>query len=340
MVYEEVSRHGKTSFLIISCTHMNSILNCKKITFSQIDFDDVSYSISPVLDSVPDEKLKSSISRYGILRPPIVKEIDSDYFKIVAGRKILLACCSLYPGNTCACLTISPQVTEIVVFSILLAEKQLSHDLTPIEKAIFLQKITPIADEEKIIREFLPRLGLSPDSFSLQKTLNLLEFEDPILDAIHQGLINEVVAHDLMLLSPQDRMVLFNIIATLRLSFSFQKKLLSICLELAGRHNMSIATLLDNDEVHDILHHQNANPPQKTKNLMFWLSRKHMPRYSQAAEEFRRFIAAMRLPQNVSVAHAPSFEDESMTLSIIYPNRKSLQNAWEKIREATHDNDN
>jgi ParB family chromosome partitioning protein len=319
---------------------MNPILNFKKLTFSQIDFDDVSYSISLDLDIVPDEKLNSSISRHGILRPPIVKEIDSDYFKIVAGRKRLLAYWSLHPTNTCACLTISPQIAEVDVFSIMLEEKQLSRDLTTIEKAIFLHKITSVADEEKVIREFLPRLGLSPDSFSMQKTLKLLDFEDSILYGIHKGQINETVAHDFILLSPQDRMVLFKIIVNLRLSFSFQKKLLNICLELANRNNISIATLLDNDEVHNILQHQNANPPQKTKNLMLWLSRKHMPRYSQAAEEFRCFITAMQLPQNVSVAHTPSFEDESMTLSIIYPNRKSLQNAWEKIREATDDNDN
>jgi hypothetical protein len=73
---------------------------------------------------------------------------------------------------------------------------------------------------------------------------------------------------------------------------------------------------------------------------MLWLSRKHMPRSGQAVEEFTRFIAAMQLPQNVSVDHTPFFEDDAMTLSITFPNRKSLQHAWEKIRHATNRNDN
>jgi beta-mannanase len=65
-----------------------------------------------------------------------------------------------------------------------------------------------------------------------------------------------------------------------------------------------------------------------------------MPRYRQAAEEFRRLITAMQLPQNVSIAHTPFFEDDSMTLSITYPNRNSLQHAWKKISHTTKNSDN
>jgi hypothetical protein len=92
--------------------------------------------------------------------------------------------------------------------------------------------------------------------------------------------------------------------------------------------------------VQSILQHQDANPPQKTKNLMLWLYRRHMPRAQQAEEEFNRFISALQLPQNVSVGHTPFFEDDAMTLAITFPNRKSLQEAWKKIRHATDSTDN
>lgn len=319
---------------------MSPILNFKNIALSQIDFDDFSYSISPERDIVPDETLNKSISRHGILRPPIIKKIAPGFYNIVSGRKRLLAFQSLNAESTCACLVISRHVPEVDIFSLLLEEIQLTREFTTIEKAIFLQKITKIIDERQIISEFLPHLGLAPDSFSIQYTLKLFDLEDPIRRSIHHGQINETVAYDFILLSPQDRMALFKIITSLRLSFSFQRKLLNVCRELASRGNISIAALLDNEEVHGILHHQDANPPQKTKNLMLWLSRKHMPRSSQAAEEFRHFIAAMQLPKNVSVVHTPFFEDDSMILSITFPNRKSLQDAWEKIRHAAHGNDN
>ena len=319
---------------------MNPNLKFRNLDLAQIDFDDFSYSISPEREIVLDNKLNASISRHGILHPPVVREINSDTYNIVAGRKRLLSFRSRQTENTCTCLIISRQLPEVDVFSILLEEIQLSREVTIIEKAIFLQKMRAITDEKQIIGEFLPRLGLEPDSFSLKKNLKLLDLEDQILLAIHQGQITGSVAHDFILLSPQDRMTLLKIIKSLRLSVSFQKKLLHMCRELASRDNTSITSLLDNDEMHGILHHQDANPPQKTKNLMLWLSRKLMPRSSQAAEEFKRFITAMQLPQNVSIEHTPFFEDDSIILSISYPNRKSLQNAWKKIRDAIQNNGN
>jgi hypothetical protein len=319
---------------------MNSTLHLQNISLSHIDFEDFSYSISPGRDVLPDETLNKSIIRYGILHPPLVKKGGSGLYNIIAGRKRLLTVRSLHTENICSCLVISRHIPEIDVFHFLLEEIQLTRQLTAVEKAIFLQKIAAITDEKLIIREFLPRLGLVPKPFSIQQAFKLLDLEDPIIHSIHHGKISEPVAHDLMLLSTQERMVLFEIITTLRLSGNYQKKLLNICRDLASRNNTSIAVLLNSDEVHDILHHQEANPPQKTKNLMFWLSRKHMPRYGQAAEEFSRFINAMQLPQNASIGHTPFFEDDSMTLTITFSNRKSLQYAWEKIRHTTQNSDN
>ena len=319
---------------------MNQSQSQKILSRSQIDFDDFSYSISPERDVSPDGSLIKSISLHGILHPPIVRKISPDSYTIVAGRKRLLALYSLHAESTCACLVISRRSPEVDVFSILLEEIQLTRQLTAVEKAIFLKKITATVAERQIIEEFLPRLGFAPHSFSLKQSLKLLNLEFPILLSIQHGQINETVAHELIGLPEADRMALFAILASLRLSSSYQKKLLNMCRELAGRNNTSIAALLDNDEVHGILDHQEANPPQKTKNLMLWLSRNHMPRYRQAAEEFKRFIAAMHLPQNVSVDHTPFFEDDAMTLAITFPNRESLQHAWEKIRHAEPNSEN
>lgn len=319
---------------------MSPLLELQNVDLAQIDFDNFSYSISPERDAVCDKALSNSIARYGILLPPIVREIDADLFCIVAGRRRLLALQSLHTERTCACRIIYHKVPEIDVFDILLEAIRICRELTIIEKAIFLQKITAITDERLIIREFLPRLGLAPSGFSIKQTLKLLDLEEPIVRSVHHGQINETVAHGFLVLPPQDRMVLFEIIATLKLSFSYQKKLLHICSELASRNNIHIAALLDNDEVHAILQHKEANPPQKTKNLMLWLSCRHMPRSAQAEEEFSRFLAALQLPPNVSVQHTPFFEDDSITLSITFPNRKYLHQAWEKIRHATHNTDN
>lgn len=319
---------------------MPPVLTIKNIDLSQVDCNDLSYSIAPIPESEIDSTLKASIARHGILHPPIVREINPVSYTIIAGRKRLLAWRSLAKEKTCHCLVISRQIPEFEVFHILLAEIQLVRQLTMVEKALFLQKIAAVAEEKQIVKEFLPRLNLAQDPSVMKQTLRLLELEAPILKGIHQGYVNETVARDFVSLPLQDRSILFEIVASLRLSLSNQKKLLQICRELASRENKSITALLATPEVHAILHHPEANPPQKTKNLMTWLARRHKSRSIHAEEEFNRFINEIRLPRNVSVTHTPFFEDDVVTLSITFRNRSFLLQAWEKIKHATRDNEN
>ena len=319
---------------------MNPLPAIENISLSQIDFDDYTYSISPEPEIIVDETLRKSIAANGILHPPIVRESHQGVYAIISGRKRLLVLRAHQTAGRCNCLVIARRTPEAGVFNVLLEEIQLTRQLTTLEKAIFLQKITAVVDERQIIEEFLPRLDHAPNPAAMKQTLRLLDLEDFILRAIHHGYVHETVAREFTALTAADRAALFEIIATLRLSFSNQKKLLAICRELAGRDNTSIAALLDNDEVRDIVQHREANPPQKTKNLMAWLARRHMPRSGQAEEEFRRFLAALQLPENISVTHTPFFENDALTLAITFDNRKSLQRAWEKIKHATRHSDN
>jgi len=318
---------------------MFPFLTLKNITLLQIDFNNLSYSIHPKPDSDVDESLKRSIARYGILHPPILRETTSGSYVIVTGRKRLNVLHSLNIKGT-GCLVIPIEFPEIELFHILLEEVQLIRQLTITEKAIFLQKLAPIAGKQQIIKEFMPRLGLAPNPLTRKQILKLLDLENPILLGLYRGEVTEAVAPALVSFSVEDRSILFDIITSLKLSFSNQKKLVHICRELTDREKVSVAELLDNSEVQAILHHQDTNPPQKTKKLMIWLSERYKPRFTAAEEDFNHFITAIRLPKNVSVTHTPFFEDDTVTLAITFRNRKSLQNTWEKIKHATSDTDN
>ena len=313
---------------------MNQHICPKSLDTSLIDFDDFSYSISPDREIILEDSVAKSIAMYGILHPPlIVQKTNTKSYVIVAGRKRLFACRTFFPDEkSCCCMIIPAQMPELDIFSILLEEILTSRKLTPIEKAIFLQKISPLADKKHIAKKFLPRLNLPPDPFYIKQSVMLLDLEEPIIHAIHQGLITEKITGEIASLSAEDRLAVFHIISSLHPSASNQKKLIDICRELASRENSTIAAILENKDARDILNHQEANPPQKTKNLMNWLSRKHMPRSSSAADEFKRFAASMHLPENVSLTHTPFFEDDSVTLSINFSNRKPVQNVWKKIK--------
>ena len=312
----------------------------RTLQISLIDYTDFSYAISPERDIILDETFIKSIAKHGILHPPIIRETDSGSHVIVTGRKRLFAFRSLYPAaRICCFLVIPPEVPEVDVYSVLLEDIRVSRQLTPVEKALLLKKISSLTDAEYIVREFLPRMDLSPDPFHINQCLMLLALEEPIIHAIHRGMVHETVARDITSLSGTDRMALFHLITSLRLSISYQKKLVTICRDIAGREGISIAEILGNQEACSILNHPGTNPPQKTKNLMAWLTRKHAPRSRQAEAEFTDFVAEMRLPDKVTIQHTPFFEDDAVTLSIPFSNRKSLQEAWKSIKNALYENE-
>lgn len=310
------------------------------LQISSVDFTDFSYSISPEKDIVLEETFRNSIAKHGILHPPIIRKTDSGSHLIVTGKKRLFAFRSLYPEvQTCCFLVIPAKVPEIDVYSILLEDIRISRQLTPIEKALLLEKISSLADVEYVVNEFLPRMDLPPDHFHIRQSLMLLTLESPIILAIHRREMYEGIARDITSLPDTDRMALFHIITSLHLSVSYQKKLVRNCRDIAGREKKSVAEVLESPETLAILNHPDMNPPQKTKNLMTWLTRKHMPRSSQAEAEFADFVAEMQLPDKVTIQHTPFFEDDAVTLSIPFSNRKSLQDVWRKIQNALHEQD-
>ena len=314
---------------------MNQHPVLKSLDISLIDFDDFSYAVSPAREINPERSLTESIAGHGIINPPAVKDTGSGTYVIVSGRKRLHAFHSLFPEKRfCDCLVFSESVPEFDLFLFLLEEIIIRRQLTPIERAIFLQKISSFMDEKQITEIFLPRMGLPRDPAQIRKNQKLLDLDDPLILALHRGSLHEAAVQDLLSLSSSDRLAVYDVISTLQLGVNYQKKLITIVRELAVREKKSIRSLLGGHDILEILNHRDANPPQKTKNLMNLLMRKYKPRSSEAEAEFSRLVASLQLPPNMSLTHTPSFEDDSLTLAITFSDKKFLLDILNKIKNA------
>lgn len=306
-------------------------MRCARISIHKIDFQDNTFCLTSFEDqSLPDE-LIDSIKRVGILHPPILKEKSTNSYLILTGRKRLCAARDVLRFTACNCRIVPMETPEIDCLAIVLEEALASEGLTPVEKAVFMQKSLQWIDEQELIENFLPVLGLTPHSYHIQRTLALLSLEEPILRAVHEGRLEEGVARELCKLGFGDRIAIYDLIDLLRLSVGNQKKITTICKELSARNNDSIRTLLAHPDVSDILNHRDANPPQKTANLMAWLTKKRFPRLSAAESDFRKFSEKLALPKGVTLSHSPSFEKDTLTLSIPFQNPEALQKTWEKL---------
>ena len=83
--------------------------------------------------------------------------------------------------------------------------------------------------------------------------------------------------------------------------------------------------LLGVERISEILNHATANVPQKTAMLMRWLEQERFPRLQAAERNFRQMVKNLKLPANMSLDHAPAFEKDALTLSIICSDYSELE---------------
>ena len=306
----------------------------KRVPFSHIDRNDSTYSLSYYSENQVPDALRDSILRVGVLHPPILKEKYADSFQVITGKKRLQVIYESLAQSMCNCLIVPPETPELTIFSIVLEDILTNRRPTPVEKALFFQKIISFLDPQPAADQFMPLMGLSPNPHLIKRFLALLDLEVPIIESLNNGILDEKVALELTNLSFRDRMVVFEIIHQLNLSLGKQKKLLAIGKELSIRLKNTVADILSCKEVDEIINHPRANIPQKSSNLMAWLYQKRSPMLSTAEKKFKQLIKELDLPKGANLNHSLSFEKDTLTLSLDFKDETQLRHTWNNIKES------
>lgn len=304
----------------------------KRIPLKLINRDDHTFRLIP-FDEPPDKTLTRHIARIGILHPPVVKETTAGSFLIVAGRKRLRIIGDLLKYASCDCLVVPMEFDTLATLALALDEALLGGPISPLAKSIFFEKALALCPPEEAARRFLPLLGLAPHPYHLQQIVALASLEQPLAQALHQGTLDEKTASIMSDLSFRDRLALFDLIDTLQLSVSNQRKIVVLCQDLAKRHDSSIHAFLSDHEIKEIIDHPEANLPQKTAQVMRFISRKHAPNLAAAEKEFAELSNRLNLPKGFSVNHAPAFEKNEVTLTATFADQTAFAKVWPELAD-------
>lgn len=303
---------------------MSLSMQPQQLFLNQIDFADQSFCLDPFPYEDISPELEESIKRTGILHPPIIRERSPNRYALVTGFNRLQAFARTTADKTpVTCLLVSQQIPMHNCFLIAMEDHWLEKNISPVTKALFLNKFLQHGSRADIAG-FLPLIGLKSNGAEIDSTVSLLRLEEPLLRAVHTGKLEETVARRLADLSFRDRFTLFELIDFLHLSVSNQKKLFSICQDLAKRYSRDMTTILDNEQLTAILANEKTNLPQKSAKLMQWLAGQHSPRLTQAHRESKDFINSLKIPGNMTITPSQSFENEDLTLSIKLPGKEEL----------------
>lgn len=309
-------------------------LKISRISFNRIAINDTFFHLSPEPLSQNNDTLTGSISRLGLLHPPILKKQNNDTFQIVCGHQRLMAAREVFFNKACDCLLLPKDASTIRALAIVAEEAMMKRPLSLMAQAILFKKVLCHINEQQAAEQFLPLLKITPNPYYIKQLIPLTRLEEPIAIALHRGLLHETVAKELATMTFIDRLSLFETINFLSLSVSNQKKLLTSCQELAKRTQTTVFAIIAWPQVQKILKQRATNTPQKSAALMTLLGKKRFPRLSAAEKDFQNFANSLRLPENINLTHPPFFEKDTITISITFKNKEELQKNWPAIKDA------
>jgi hypothetical protein len=318
------------------CLRMYIQPSLKEIPLGAINIGSY-WNIHPFLDYTPSTFLKQSFFESGILHPPIVQATEDSTFDLVCGRKRLCALQHYYQHiNRFPCLILPPTLTPREICLYVLTDQQLNGPLSPMETAFLLKQCSQKIDEQEITDFILPRLGHTGhknQSLVIHQFVRLTTLDTKTQQLIHQGLIIDKIAFELLELPPEDQKALSSLFDLLQPGTGKQKRILSLSREIANRSGSTISSLLGEPEFKQMLDHAEMNIPQKTHSLLELLQKRSFPRSRNAEQVFKDRVQRLQLPAHYELNHSLNFEKDEVFLTVTFPNFESCEQAWYKMKD-------
>jgi len=291
--------------------------------------DSNTWNLHPFLANSVPESLISSITKVGILHPPIVLRNNEGTYDIVNGRKRIKSA-GLSGKLHVFCRVFSQSTPVKTLLTFLLEDQLTASPLSLPEAAIFLRLCIDHLGEEEAI-------ALLPESYLPRKNplqiLQFLEFGNDFLKKIHLGQLTEKILPDLLQLTRRERQKIVHLIEALNLGGNKQKRLISLCRDISLRHNILLGSLLDDTEFKEVIEHPLMNIPQKTTRIFDILQRRCFPLSSRAKEIFQSQVRDLLLPETFTISPSPFFERDETTLSIRFPDYDTCKEALPLLKD-------
>lgn len=296
--------------------------------------NDNHWNIHPFLCPALPAVLVESIKTAGILNPPLVHELEDGGYELISGRRRLVAARDILGLTACPCLVALPASRPQTLLSLLIEAQGLTGSFSVMEIAHFFRIGSRYLPDDELAKLYLLRLTGKTNTSLLKGYSRLLSLENEIQQFVHDSLITENMAYELVRLSSVDRFSLLDIFRDFQLGGGKQKRLFSLLRDISHRQESGISDLLQEPAVREILQHSEMNKPQKVQTLLTLLQQMATPSLHADEELFRSAINRLKLPGCCAVEHSQAFETDAVELVIRFADLDCLQRSWPALQRA------
>ena len=272
--------------------------------------------------------------KVGILRPPLALEGHDGRYELLDGRQRTAIARDILGLRQYPCFVVPATTPAQFLLTMLLESQCCTAPLSPMEAAHFLnlsRQVPVTAEHGGPLPDIL--LPERQGGTVSRRNERLLQLEDSLQEMVHTLFLSEAMALELLKLETEDRQRLAALFRTFGMGGGKQKRFYSLIRDIARRNATSIAAILDQPPIRDILLHQEMNQPQKVHAMLTVLQQLASPSLSAAEELFRQRAAALDPPPDCSIQHSQSFETDDVDLTIRFRDFSQLEQAWPTVRD-------
>ncbi|MBW2623840.1 MAG: hypothetical protein JRD68_13115, partial [Deltaproteobacteria bacterium] len=198
-------------------------------------------------------------------------------------------------------------------------EENLSHRaFNDAEKALALSHLCAVIPEEEMIRTYLPRLNLPPKKEVLRRYLRLSELEDEAFSALAGGELDPEAAEILLDFRVEDRLALLSLFRRITPGRNKRREIVAWTHELYKRDQLSVKSLLNEDDFRAVLDADNLSRPEKEKRIRSLIHARRFPNLKAAQTEQTRLLKKINLSKKLELHPPQNFEGLDFKIQITF----------------------
>ena len=200
-------------------------------------------------------------------------------------------------------------------------------------RAYVIRRLLELIPREILAEKVLPALGVPRKGPKLERLRKIGGLKWEILEALSSGRILEKTAALMSVMPIDQREVLFRLIGDLGLNANKASEIVSYLYDLSIYRQESVRCLLARPEALQILNSEQLDLTEKASAFRTCCGWK-FPFITQSLQTFYDWVKHEAHPtDNVSLRHAQSFEDESVTIEIRADSRDKAKNILACLHE-------
>jgi ParB family chromosome partitioning protein len=295
----------------------------------EIDVLDRAYYIPCFADLAP---LVKSVNSVGILNPPLLQELPGGRMIPLLGRRRLQAAVQLGISRTEAKI-VSDRIPEAEGFAVALWDNLGHRSFDIATTAIVVRRLLDLFPRDVIANDFLPLLGVPARGPRLGRLRAIGGLEEPLLQSLALGHIQEKTAFILTTLSQEEQRALLELTDALGMNANKRAEVISHLADLSVFHGKPILEFLHAEEARSIVLDEDIPCPERAARFRRLIRSWKFPELVNSELEFEEWLRSLPESQGIVVRPAPGFESRECTVEIRTESRKEAERILTKLTE-------